>query len=46
MFPLLGAALQAWTGRALLHREPVADGVRPVAVVPPLRLVGAAPAAL
>ncbi|MDX3538377.1 hypothetical protein PV721_29335 [Streptomyces sp. MB09-01] len=46
VFLLFGAALPAWTGARALHREPVAEGVRPVVAVPLLLLVGGGSPAL
>ncbi|WP_338698841.1 hypothetical protein V2W30_21585 [Streptomyces sp. Q6] len=31
VFALFGAGLVLWTGARTVHRQPVADGVRPVA---------------
>lgn len=40
VFLLFGAALLAWTGARVLHRAPVAEGVRPVVAVPVAILAG------
>ncbi|UQX01734.1 hypothetical protein [Streptomyces sp. RerS4] len=46
VFLLFGGALLAWTGARVLHRAPVADGVRPVVAVPLALLAGAGSLAL
>ncbi|MEV7441013.1 hypothetical protein AB0O22_07650 [Streptomyces sp. NPDC091204] len=46
MFLLFGAALPACTGARALHREPVAEGVRPVVAVPLILLAGGGSPAL
>ncbi|MBW5482314.1 hypothetical protein [Streptomyces bambusae] len=40
VFLLFGAAMLTWTGARLLHRAPVAEGVRPAVAVPVALLAG------
>ncbi|MFJ4775538.1 hypothetical protein [Streptomyces sp. NPDC088762] len=46
VFLLFGAALLTWTGARVLHRAPVAEGVRAAVAVPLALLAGAGSAAL
>ncbi|MFF2504016.1 hypothetical protein ACFVTY_11675 [Streptomyces sp. NPDC058067] len=41
VFTLFGAGLLLWTGARVMHREPVADGVSPVASATLAALAGA-----
>ncbi|MFJ3922780.1 hypothetical protein [Streptomyces sp. NPDC090022] len=40
VFLLFGAAVLTWTGTRVLHRAPVAEGVRPALAVPLALLAG------
>ncbi|MFG2619009.1 hypothetical protein ACGFXC_15505 [Streptomyces sp. NPDC048507] len=46
VFLLFGAALLIWTGARVLHRAPVAEGVRPAVAVPVALLAGTGSLAL
>ncbi|MFJ5549292.1 hypothetical protein [Streptomyces sp. NPDC093225] len=41
VFTVFGAALLFWTGARVMHRAPVAEGVRPAVAVPLAVLAGA-----